>query len=194
MNDRQQLTRAKIDEAFRIMGQYLLDRKTLGEIAIYGGSAILFQFDWRKTSLDVDARVTSQRNHGVIIDAVHAAAKQLHLPRSWLNESVAMYARREEGDADRVLVGLYPSPERFGLRVTAAKPEYILAMKIKALDRVTADDRDYQDAVGLGLECGVTTVEGLRNVYRRFFGSEHLPIAAELRLTGLVTEIRAKLR
>jgi len=25
------------------MGQYLLDRKTLGEIAIYGGSAILFQ-------------------------------------------------------------------------------------------------------------------------------------------------------
>ena len=55
MNDRQQLNRAKIEEAFRI-GQYLLDRKTLGEIAIYGGSAILFQFDWRKTSLDVDAR------------------------------------------------------------------------------------------------------------------------------------------
>ena len=194
MNDRQQLTRAKIDEAFRIMGQYLLDRKTLGEIAIYGGSAILFQFDWRKTSLDVDARVTSERNHGIIIDAVHAAAKQLHLPRSWLNESVAMYARREEGNADRVLVGLYPSPERFGLRVTAAKPEYILAMKIKAMDRVTADDRDYQDAVGLGRECGITTVDGLKNVFRKFFGTEELPVTAELRLTGLATAIRAKPR
>ena len=36
--------RAKIEEAFRIMGQYLLDRHALGEIAIYGGSAILFPF------------------------------------------------------------------------------------------------------------------------------------------------------
>jgi hypothetical protein len=81
MNDRQQLNRVKIEEAFRIIGQYLLDRKTLGEIAIYGGSAILFQFDWRKTSMDVDARVTSERNHGIIIDAVNEAAKQLRLPR-----------------------------------------------------------------------------------------------------------------
>ena len=194
MNDRQPLNRAKIEEAFRIIGQYLLDRKTLGEIAIYGGSAILFQFDWRKTSLDVDARVTSERNHGIIIDAVHEAAKQLHLPRSWLNESVTIYARRGEGDADRILVGLYPSPERFGLRVTAAKPEYILAMKFKALDRVTADDRDFQDAVALGIECGITTVDQMRDVYGKFFGSEELPITAQLRLSALIEAIRARFR
>jgi len=171
MNDRQQLNRAKIEEAFGIIGQYLLDRKTLGEIAIYGGSAILFQFDWRKTSLDVDAGVTSERNHGIIIDAVHEAAKQLHLPRSWLNESVTIYARRGEDDADRILVGLYPSPERFGLRVTAAKPEYILAMKLKALDRVAADDRDFHDAVGLGIECGATTIDQMHDAHRKFFGN-----------------------
>jgi hypothetical protein len=193
MNDRQQLNRAKIEEAFRIIGQYLLDRKALGEIAIYGGSAILFQFDWRKTSLDVDARVTSERNHGIIIDAVHEAAKQLHLPRSWLNESVTIYARRGEGDADRIFVGLYPSPESFGLRVTAAKPEYILAMKLKALDRVTADDRDFQDAVGLGIECGVTTIDQMHDVYRKFFGSEELPTTAQLRLSALIEAIRARL-
>jgi len=63
MNDRQQLNRAKIEEAFRAMGQYLLDRKALGEIVIYGGSAILLQFDWRKTSLDVDAKVISETRH-----------------------------------------------------------------------------------------------------------------------------------
>jgi hypothetical protein len=32
-----QLDRTRIEQAFRIIGQYLLDRKTLGEIAIYGG-------------------------------------------------------------------------------------------------------------------------------------------------------------
>jgi hypothetical protein len=194
MNDRQQLNRAKIEEAFRIMGQYLLDRKTLGEIAIYGGSAILFQFDWRKTSLDVDARVTSERNHGIIIDAVHEAAKQLHLPRSWLNESVAAYARRGEGDADRIPIGLYPSPERFGLRVTAAKPEYILAMKLKALDRATADDRDFNDAVGLGIECRVTTLGQLHDLYRRFFDNEELSVRAQFRLSELLAAIRARPR
>jgi hypothetical protein len=120
--------------------------------------------------------------------------EHLQLPRSWLNESVAMYARRDEGEADRVLIGLYPSPERFGLRVTAAKPEYILAMKLKALDRVTADDRDYQDAVGLGIECGVTTVDALRDVYRKFFANEDLPVTAQPRLAGLIALIRARIR
>jgi hypothetical protein len=77
VNNQRQLDRATIEEAFRIMGQYLLDRKTLGEIAIYRGSAILFHFDWRKTSVDVDARVTSERNHGIVIDAVREAADRL---------------------------------------------------------------------------------------------------------------------
>jgi hypothetical protein len=194
MNDRQQLDRTKIEEAFRVMGQYLLDRKTLGEIAIYGGSAILFQFDWRKTSVDVDARVTSEGNHGILVDAVHEAADRLRLPRSWLNESVAAYARRGESDADRIEVGLYPSPERFGLRVTAAKPEYVLAMKLKALERVTADDRDFQDAVGLGIECGITTIDQMLSIYQRFFGNEELPVMAQLRLSELTEAIRARLR
>jgi hypothetical protein len=134
--------------------------------------------------------VTSERNHGAVIDAAREAAKQLGLPRSWLSESVAMYVRRDEGDADRILIGLYPSPERFGLRVTAAKPKYILAMKLRALDRVTADDRDYQDAVGLGIACGVTTIDELREVYRSYFGSEDMPITAQLRLPGLLAAIQ----
>ncbi len=175
------------------MGQYLLDRKALGEIAIYGGSAIMLQFDWRKASRDVDARVTSERSHGLVIEAAANAAAQLGLPRSWLSENVAMYARRGEGEADRISLGLYPSPERFGLRVTAAKPSYILAMKLKALERVTIDDRDYEDAVNLGIERGMSRVDELREVFRQFFPDEELPPRAALRLEELASDIRAKL-
>jgi hypothetical protein len=97
------LDRAGIEEAFRIVGQYLLDRKALGEIAIYGGSAILFQFDWRKTSQDVDARIVSEASRGLVIQAVREAAKRLGLSASWLNESVAMCAggRGFDGPANR---------------------------------------------------------------------------------------------
>jgi hypothetical protein len=189
-----QLDRAKIEEAFRLMGQYLLDRNGLGEIVIYGGGAILLQFDWRLRSQDVDARVIATGNHGLVLDAARHAATRLGLSNSWLNENVTMYARRGEAEVDRVFVGLYPSHDRYGLRVTAAKPEYILAMKLAALERFTVDDRDYQDAINLGAECKVSTAEGLRDVYRTYFAEEQLPLRAELRLHDVADAIKAKLR
>jgi hypothetical protein len=192
MDEPKLLDRETIEKAFRLMGQYLLDRKALGEIAIYGGSAILFQFDWRKASRDVDARVTSERSHGLVIDAAAHAATQLGLARSWLSENVTMYARRGEGESDRISLGLFPSPERFGLRVTAAKPSYLLAMKLRALERATIDDRDYEDAVNLSIECGVSSVDELREVFRQFFPGEELPPRAALRLDDLASDIRAK--
>jgi hypothetical protein len=120
MADRRPLERADIEQAFQIMGEYLAERKVLGEIAIYGGSAILFQFDWRRTSEDVDARVIGAADHGLVMRAAEAAARQLDLPRSWLNETVTMYVRRLEQDGDRIFVGVYPSAQRAGLRVVAA--------------------------------------------------------------------------
>jgi hypothetical protein len=71
------------------------------------------------------------------------------------------------------LIGLYPSPERFGLRVLAAKPVCISAMKLKALERTTADDRDYRDAVKLGIACGATTSDGLRDVFRIYLDHQN---------------------
>jgi len=186
-----ELDRAKIEQAFRIMGQYLLDHKALGEIAIYGGSAILFQFDWRRTSEHVDARIVAG-NHGVVARAAEDAARQLDLPRSWLNESVSMYARRLEEAGDRIFVGVYPSPERVGLRVMAAKPSYILAMKLGALERSTADDRDFEDAVNLSIACGVRTADELREIFRRFFPDEGLPPASDARLRELARAIQSK--
>jgi hypothetical protein len=178
------LDRAKIEQAFRIMGQYLLDHKALGEIAIYGGSAILFQFDWRRTSDDADARIISTGNHGLVAAAALEAASRLGLPRSWLNVP--------EQAGDRIFVGVYPTPERVGLRVVAAKPAYILAMKLGALERVTADDRDFDDAVNLSVACGVSTVDELREIFRSYFPDRELPAPAELRLHDIAQAIRSK--
>jgi hypothetical protein len=192
MTEVSELDRAKIEQAFRIMGEYLIERNALGEIALYGGSAILFQFDWRRTSEDVDARILSGATHGLVTQAAEEAARQLDLPRSWLSESVTMYTRRLEQEGDRIFIGTYPSPERVGLRVVAAKPTYILAMKLSALERSTADDRDFEDAVALGAACGTTTEEALRDVYQKFFADEPLPAAAELRLSELVHAIKSR--
>jgi hypothetical protein len=103
-----------------------------------------------------------------------------------------MYTRKGEATNDRIFVGAYPSPERIGLRVVAAKPSYMLAMKLSALERSTADDRDFADAVQLGIACGVNTVDGLREIFRRFFPDHTLPATSEQRLRELARTIQSK--
>jgi hypothetical protein len=62
-------------------------------------------------------------------------------------------------------------------------------MKLKAFERKTSDDRDFDDAVKLALACGVKTVDGLRELVGSFFGDEELPRATELRLRELAKAI-----
>ncbi len=59
------------------MGQYLLDHKALGEIAICDGTALLFQFDWRKTTLDVFGWLPSGHTK-LVIRYVRTRAILLH--------------------------------------------------------------------------------------------------------------------
>lgn len=116
------LTRKTLENAFMIVGQYLRDRRVLGEISVYGGSAIMLQFDWRTSTEDVDAVITSNENHGLVRQAIDEAAKRLSLPRSWLNESVSIYRLSTESKDDVLPLGMYPSYENPGLRVVAATP------------------------------------------------------------------------
>ena len=76
------------------------------------------------------------------------------------------------------------------MRVIVAKPEYLLAMKLAALQRQTAEDRDFEDARRLAQELGVTSVDDLERAYHAFFPKESLPERAKLRLPELESAIR----
>jgi hypothetical protein len=180
------LSRHDLVSAFEIMGAYLAAKKTLAEIVVYGGSAILLQFAWRETSQDVDAVVASAGNHGLVRAASDHAAKELGLERSWLSEGVSVYASMNAGTSDHQLFGLYPSRGQAGLRVTTAKPDYLFAMKLNALARTTADDRDFADLVGLARELGLRSVDEAIANYSRYFAIDGLPRAARRRLGDVI--------
>jgi hypothetical protein len=74
----------------------------------------------------------------------------------------------------------------------AAKPSYLLAMKLSALERATADERDFRDAVNLSIACGVATADGLRDVFRQFFPDQNLADASEKRLNDLARAIQSQ--
>jgi hypothetical protein len=74
--------------------------------------------------------------------------------------------------------------------VAVAKPEYLLAMKLTAPQRQTAEDRDFEDARRLAVESGIASADDLERSYRAFFPGENLPERARLRLPELETAIR----
>jgi hypothetical protein len=65
-------------------------------------------------------------------------------------------------------------------------------MKLSALQRSTPDDRDFQDATNLGIACGASTEEALRDVFRQFFPDQVLPTIAEVRLRELAQAIQSR--
>jgi hypothetical protein len=192
MEDGRSMDAETVTRAFEVMGRYLRDRHVLGEIAVYGGSAILLQFDWRKTSEDVDAVVVDGRHESEVKAAVAHAAETLRLSRDWLNNWVGMFTPRAERPEDFRFVGTYPAGEMPGLRVVAAKPEYLCAMKLRALERETPDNRDFEDAVGLGLELGAETAEDLQLLYESFFPDEQLNPLASTYLPEVAREIKRR--
>ena len=183
------LAAEEIRRAFSIMGEFLRDRKTLGEIAVYGGSAIMLQFDWRASTQDVDAMVVSAGNHGLVREAADRAARELGLERSWMSEAVAQYTSRAADASSLTFAGLYPESGTPGLRVLVARPDYLLAMKLAALAREAADDRDFDDARKLAAATGAKTVEQLEKVFLDYFPAEQLPGRARLRLPDLARAI-----
>jgi hypothetical protein len=82
-------------------------------------------------------------------DAAAYAATLLRLPDDWLNNAVGGFTPESESDDFFLLQGDYPRGDRPGLKVFMAKPEYLCAMKLKALTRASFEDRDFNDLVEL---------------------------------------------
>src|ERR1700722_15462782 len=85
-----------IVRAFEVMGAYLRDRNLIGEIAVYGGTAILLRFPWRTATDDVDAVFSRGDAEASMKDAY--AATLLRLPDDWLNNAVSGFTPESESD------------------------------------------------------------------------------------------------
>ena len=178
--------------AFKVVGEYLREREVLGEIAIYGGTAIMLQFDWRTATEDVDGVIRANEREGAIKDAIIYTALKLGLSDHWLNTFVGGFTPETETDGFFSLYGTYPRGDRPGLRVFVAKPDYLCAMKLKALQRDSVGDRDFEDAVRLALIIGIGTADQLRQLFSAFFPEETLDPIAAARLPEVADAIQAR--
>jgi predicted nucleotidyltransferase len=125
------LDRSSIEDAFRRLGDRLARRGIVADLYIFGGAAMALAYDARRSTRDIDAVF---QPHGVVLDEARAVANELGLPQWWLNEQASSYVA-PGGDPDAPRVFDHP-----GLRVSAASPEHLLAMKVLAARRRDAED------------------------------------------------------
>ena len=161
----QELSKTAVEDAFRELGEILVRAGKTAEIAVYGGAAIMLQFEVEFRTSDVDAHVESG-DHGALMQAAKEIAERRGWLRSWLSEAVTVYLGEPGGTT---LHGSYPSETRAGLRVYVAKPDYILAMKLRAMRIGT---RDEEDAALLARASKISTFDAMVALLYRYFPKE----------------------
>jgi Nucleotidyltransferase of unknown function (DUF6036) len=169
------LDRATITEALRRLGERLAHRGVVADLyvfgGVFGGAAMALAYDLRRSTRDIDALI---QPHGAVLAEAESVALELGLPRWWLNEQASAYVSPID-DAEAPLVFEHP-----GLRVHAASPQHLLAMKVLAGRR-----RDVGDIQLLADHLGLRTPEQVRDVCVDVFPDEPIPRRSELLLDEL---------
>lgn len=164
------LDRAAIQDAFRRLGDRLARRGVVADIYVVGGAAMALAYDGRRSTRDIDAVF---QPHGIVLEEARAVGAELGLPPWWLNEQASVYVA-PGGDSAAPHVFDHP-----GLRVSAASPEHLLAMKVLASRRGADDIRHLVKHLGL------SSVAEVLDVCASVFPEEQVPDRARLILEDL---------
>ena len=155
------LDRIQLERAFTALGDRLARRHVVADIFIVGGAAMALAYDAARVTRDVDSLFVP---HGIVLEEARKVAEDLGLPPWWLNEQASVYISGKD-DPDKRRVFDHP-----GLRVTAASPRHIFAMKALA-----ARTRDIDDLRLLADMIGVDSAEAALQICADFFPGEAIP-------------------
>lgn len=121
------LDRVRLERAFTALGERLVRRGVVADVL--GGAAMALAYDATRVTRDVDSLFVP---HGIVLEEARNVAQDLGLPAWWLNEQASVYISGKD-DPGRRRVFDHP-----GLRVTAASPRHIFAMKALAARTATS--------------------------------------------------------
>jgi predicted nucleotidyltransferase len=130
-------------------------------VFVVGGAAMALAYDATRVTRDVDARFVP---HGIVLDEARQVAQDLGLPPWWLNEQATVYISGKDDPGKR---RVFDHP---GLRVMAASPEHVFAMKALA-----ARTRDIDDLRLLAGIAGVRSSADALRICAEFFPDEPMP-------------------
>ena len=153
--------RAELERAFTALGERLARRGVVADVFVVGGAAMAPAYDATRVTRDVDATFLP---HGIVIEEARHVADALGLPYWWLNEQASIYISGKDDPGKR---RVFDHP---GLRVMAASPAHIFAMKALA-----ARTRDIDDLRLLADIVGVESADEALQICVDFYPDEPVP-------------------
>jgi hypothetical protein len=156
------LGREEIERAFTALGERLARRAVVADVFVVGGAAMAMAYDAARVTRDVDAVF---KPHGIVLEEARKVADDLGLPYWWLNEQASVYISGKEDISGR---RVFDHP---GLRVMAASPGHVFAMKARA-----ARTRDIDDLRLLADIIGVNSADAALQICMDFYPDE--PVSA----------------
>lgn len=91
-----EFTREAVVEALTEVGEQLVQRRKIGDIAVSGGRAMLLQFDVAFITQDIDAIIGAE--HGAVTQAVQEVGRSRGWNSTWLNEGVSVFLSPDARD------------------------------------------------------------------------------------------------
>jgi hypothetical protein len=132
MGDAKSFDRKTLEYALAELGQRAFTAGRTVEIVIYGGSALLLTLNRQINTGDVDAVFEGSKDF--IKKLAAEMAEEFGWDEGWLNDGVKGWLSNRDADPDvKALFKTYPTEDQPGLRVYTAKPEYLFAMKCRAM-------------------------------------------------------------
>lgn len=166
------LSRARIVQALRRLGELALAQKVTLEVSIYGGAVFTLVYGSREATKDVDAVV---RQSDIAATLAVQVAREMGLPDDWLNDHVKIFLAAKEAKRE-----LPQSDFGDGLRVSVPTASYLLAMKLRSCrPPLPGYAGDYGDIRFLVEKMQIGSLEAAEAVHDKFFPDDVLSDAAK---------------
>jgi hypothetical protein len=169
MADNKNFDRKTLEKALVELGRRAFAAGRTVEIAIYGGSALLLTLNRQVNTGDVDA--VFEGNKDFLKKLAAEIAEEFGWDENWLNDGVKGWLSNRDADPDvKALFNSYPSEDQPGLRVYTAKPEYLFAMKCRAM-RVGGieTNSDIDDIKLLARAIGIRSSQDALTLVEKFY-------------------------
>jgi hypothetical protein len=121
-------------------------------------------------------------------------AEEFGWDKTWLNDGVKGWLSKADSDPDaKKLFKTYPSENEPGLRVFVPKPEYMFAMKCRAM-RVggVEGSSDIDDIKDLARDLGLTNIEQALAIVESFYPANLLEPKTRLGLEEILSSLGRK--
>ena len=148
-------------------------REISGELHMYGGEVMCLVLNARQTTKDIDAWFVPAQDMRELISQV---ARENGIEEDWLNDGVKGFISENDEMEDFLTLS--------NLRVCAAKPEYVFAMKCMAA-RTDSDSKDVTDIKFLINYLGLKNYEEGEKILLKYFPENLINIKTQLLLESI---------